>query len=101
MLLSGAATASIRAVSSKTGQLLWQFDTAQEFKTVNGVAAQRRLARLRRPDRRQRHGVHRVGLPGISGRGAGQRAARIRPGVRLDEHADELIRKAQGKSGGR
>ena len=39
MLLSGAGDGVVRAVSSKTGQLLWQFDTAQEFTTVNGVAA--------------------------------------------------------------
>ena len=30
----------IRAASSRTGQLLWPFDAAQEFKTVNGVVAQ-------------------------------------------------------------
>ena len=39
VLLSGAGDGVVRAVSSKTGQLLWQFDTAQEFTTVNGVAA--------------------------------------------------------------
>ncbi len=51
VLLSGAGDGVVRAVSSKTGQLLWQFDTAQEFKTVNGVAGAR-AARSRRADRR-------------------------------------------------
>ena len=29
----------LRAVSSSDGHPLWEFDTAQEFKSVNGVAA--------------------------------------------------------------
>ena len=29
----------IRAASSRTGQLLWEFDSAREFTTANGVAA--------------------------------------------------------------
>src|SRR5215203_1187899 len=37
VLLSGARDGMIRATSSKTGQVLWQFDTAREFTTVNGV----------------------------------------------------------------
>ena len=39
VLLSGARDGMIRATSSRTGQLLWQFDSAQEFTTVNGVPA--------------------------------------------------------------
>lgn len=39
VLLSGARDGMIRAASSRTGQLLWEFDSAQEFKTVNGIPA--------------------------------------------------------------
>ena len=39
VLLSGARDGMIRAASSRTGQLLWEFDSAQEFTTVNGVPA--------------------------------------------------------------
>ena len=38
VLLSGARDGMIRAASSRTGQLLWEFDSAKEFTTVNGSA---------------------------------------------------------------
>ncbi len=39
VVFEGAADGRLVAVSSADGKLLWQFNTAQEFKTVNSVAA--------------------------------------------------------------
>ncbi len=36
-VLSGAVDGYLRAFSSQDGRLLWEFDTAREFATVNGV----------------------------------------------------------------
>jgi hypothetical protein len=36
---SGGMDGILRAVSPGNGQPLWEFDTAQEFETVNGVKA--------------------------------------------------------------
>ena len=38
-VLSGAMDGGVRAYSTKTGKVLWLFDTAREFETVNGVRA--------------------------------------------------------------
>ena len=38
-MFQGAGDGRLFAVSSKDGALLWQFNTAQEFKTVNNVMA--------------------------------------------------------------
>jgi polyvinyl alcohol dehydrogenase (cytochrome) len=39
VLLSGGMDGMVRAVSTGNGQPLWDFDTAREFETVNGVNA--------------------------------------------------------------
>jgi polyvinyl alcohol dehydrogenase (cytochrome) len=39
VLLSGGMDGMLRAVSPGNGQTVWEFDTAREFQTVNGVAA--------------------------------------------------------------
>ena len=39
VIFSGGWDGVLRAYSTEDGHLLWQYDTAQEFKTVNGVAA--------------------------------------------------------------
>lgn len=39
VVFQGAGDGRLFAVSSTDGKLLWQFNTAQEFKTVNGVMA--------------------------------------------------------------
>jgi len=39
VLISGGMDGMLRAVSAGNGQTLWEFDTAKEFQTVNGVAA--------------------------------------------------------------
>jgi polyvinyl alcohol dehydrogenase (cytochrome) len=38
-VLSGAMDGGVRAYSTKTGKVIWTFDTARDFKTVNGVTA--------------------------------------------------------------
>ena len=38
-LFSGAVDGHLRAYSTSTGEVLWDFDTEQEFETVNGDAA--------------------------------------------------------------
>jgi polyvinyl alcohol dehydrogenase (cytochrome) len=39
VLISGGMDGMLRAVSTGNGQTLWEFDTAREFETVNGVHA--------------------------------------------------------------
>ncbi|HEV2701963.1 MAG TPA: PQQ-binding-like beta-propeller repeat protein [Steroidobacteraceae bacterium] len=38
-VLSGAMDGGVRAYSAKTGKVIWLFNTARDFKTVNGVRA--------------------------------------------------------------
>ena len=39
VLFSGAGNGTIYAFSTVDGHVLWKFDTAREFPTVNGVSA--------------------------------------------------------------
>jgi polyvinyl alcohol dehydrogenase (cytochrome) len=39
VIFSGAIDGHMRAFSAETGKILWDFDTAREFSTVNGVKA--------------------------------------------------------------
>jgi polyvinyl alcohol dehydrogenase (cytochrome) len=39
VVLSGSQDGTLRAFSTDTGRLIWDYNTLQEFKTVNGVAA--------------------------------------------------------------
>lgn len=39
VVFSGGADGMLRALSTEDGRLLWQFDTVQQFQTVNGVQA--------------------------------------------------------------
>src|SRR5215469_11065131 len=39
VLMTGGMDGMLRAVSPTDGNIIWEFNTAQEFKTVNGVAA--------------------------------------------------------------
>ena len=95
VLLSGARDGMIRAASSRTGQLLWEFDSAKEFTTVNGVPGARRLRRLGRAGRRQRHGVHRLGVSGLPGGTAGK----CPPCVRADRAARRACRRVEAEAG--
>ena len=101
VLLSGARDGMIRAASSRTGQLLWQFDSAQEFQTANGVSARGGSASSAGPVVANGMVFIGSGYPGFQGGQPGNVLLAFAPAVRLDVHADELIRKAQGKSGGR
>jgi polyvinyl alcohol dehydrogenase (cytochrome) len=38
-VLSGSVDGHVRAYSSRDGKVLWDFDTAKPFETVNGVSA--------------------------------------------------------------
>ncbi len=40
VVFSGGWDGVLRALSASDGKILWQFDMAQEFKTVNGVPAE-------------------------------------------------------------
>jgi polyvinyl alcohol dehydrogenase (cytochrome) len=94
VLLSGAGDGVIRAVSSRTGQLLWQFDTAQEFTTVNGVAA--RGGSLASGGPTVANGMVFIGsgYPGFQGGDPGNVLLAFTPTVRLDVHADELKKRS-------
>ena len=98
VLLSGAGDGVVRAVSSKTGQLLWQFDTAQEFKTVNGVVA--RGGSLASGGPIVANGMVFIGsgYPGFQGGDPGNVLLAFAPAVRLDMHADEM-KKRSSKGG--
>jgi len=39
VVFSGSMDGHLRGYSSEDGKILWDFDTAREFKTVNGVKA--------------------------------------------------------------
>jgi polyvinyl alcohol dehydrogenase (cytochrome) len=96
VLLSGAGDGVVRAVSSKTGQLLWQFDTVQDFTTVNGVAA--RGGSLASGGPMVANGMVFIGsgYPGFQGGDPGNVLLAFAPGVRLDHHADELKKRSGG-----
>ena len=96
VLLSGARDGMIRAASSRTGQLLWQFDSAQEFQTTNGVAARGGSASSAGPIVADGMMFIGSGYPGFQNGQPGNVLLAFAPAVRLDVHADELIRKAQG-----
>ncbi len=94
VLLSGARDGMIRAASSRTGQLLWQFDSAQEFTTVNGVQARGGSAASGGPIVANGMVFIGSGYPGFQGGQPGNVLLAFAPAVRLDVHADELKRKA-------
>ena len=94
VLLSGARDGMIRATSSRTGQLLWQFDSAQEFTTVNGVTARGGSAASGGPVVANGMVFIGSGYPGFQGGQPGNVLLAFAPTVRLDVHADELKQKA-------
>jgi polyvinyl alcohol dehydrogenase (cytochrome) len=101
VLLSGARDGMIRAASSRTGQLLWEFDSAQEFTTVNGVPARGGSAASGGPIVANGMVFVGSGYPGFQGGQPGNVLLAFAPAVRLDVHADELKRKAAGTPDGR
>ena len=95
VLLSGARDGMIRAASSRTGQLLWEFDSAKEFTTVNGVPARGGSAASGGPVVANGMVFIGSGYPGFQGGQPGNVLLAFAPAVRLDVHADELKRKAE------
>jgi polyvinyl alcohol dehydrogenase (cytochrome) len=96
VLLSGARDGMIRAASSRTGQLLWEFDSAKEFTTVNGVAARGGSAASGGPVVANGMVFIGSGYPGFQGGQPGNVLLAFAPSVRLDVHAEELQKKANG-----
>lgn len=78
---------------------LWQFDTAREFQTVNGVAA--RGGSIASGGPIVVNGMLFVGsgYPGFQNGDGGNVLLAFAPGIRLDEHADRL--KALSERGAR
>jgi polyvinyl alcohol dehydrogenase (cytochrome) len=94
-LLSGARDGMIRAVSSRTGQLLWEFDTAKEFMTVNGVPAKGGSLASGGPIVANGMVFIGSGYPGFQGGQPGNVLLAFAPAVRLDVFADERAKHAQ------
>ena len=94
MLLSGARDGMMRAASSRTGQLLWEFDTAREFETVNGVPARGGSLASGGPVVADGMVFVGSGYPGFQGGNPGNVLLAFAPAVRLDVHADDLIERA-------
>jgi polyvinyl alcohol dehydrogenase (cytochrome) len=90
VLLSGARDGMIRATSSRTGQLLWQFDAAKEFQTVNGVPGHGGSMASGGPSVANGMMFIGSGYPGFQGGDGGNVLLAFGPDVRLDVHADEL-----------
>jgi polyvinyl alcohol dehydrogenase (cytochrome) len=97
VLLSGARDGMVRAASSRTGQLLWEFDSAKEFTTVNGITARGGSAASGGPVVANGMVFIGSGYPGFQGGQPGNVLLAFAPTVRLDVHADELKRKAEGR----
>lgn len=96
VLLSGARDGMIRATSSRTGQLLWEFDSRQDITTVNGVPARGGSAASGGPVVANGMVFIGSGYPGFQGGQPGNLLLAFAPTVRLDVHADELKRKSEG-----
>jgi len=97
VLLSGARDGMVRAVSSRTGQLLWEFDTAREFTTVNGVAGKGGSGASGGPVVANGMVFIGSGYPGFQGGQPGNVLLAFAPAVRLDVHADEMKQKGLSK----
>src|SRR4029453_613235 len=71
VVFSGATNGIMRAYSTKDGRVLWEFDTAKPFTTVNGVEA--KGGALNGPGPTVAGGTLFMtsGYAGLSGRGAG------------------------------
>jgi len=95
-LLSGARDGMVRAVSSRTGQLLWEFDTAREFTTVNGVAAKGGSGASGGPIVADGMVFIGSGYPGFQNGQPGNVLLAFAPAVRLDVFAEERKRKPEG-----
>jgi polyvinyl alcohol dehydrogenase (cytochrome) len=98
VLMSGARDGMLRAASSKTGQLLWQFDTARDFTTVNGVPARGGSVASGGPIVANGRVFVGSGYPGFQNGNSGNVLLAFAPALRLDEYADRL-REISGRGG--
>jgi cytochrome c553 len=93
-LLSAARDGMVRAVSSRTGQLLWEFDTAREFTTVNGVPIKGGSGASGGPIVANGMVFIGSGYPGFQNGQPGNVLLAFAPAVRLDAYAEERMKKA-------
>jgi polyvinyl alcohol dehydrogenase (cytochrome) len=75
VFFAGGMDGILRAVSPVDGSSIWEFDTAQEFKTVNGIAAKGGVDRSGWAQHREWNGICRLGIRGLSERRSRQRNA--------------------------
>jgi polyvinyl alcohol dehydrogenase (cytochrome) len=75
--------------------LLWEFDSAKEFTTVNGVPARGGSAASGGPVVANGMVFIGSGYPGFQGGQPGNVLLAFAPTVRLDVHADELKRRSE------
>ena len=78
----GSSTGTVYAYSTADGKALWQFDTAREFETVNGVPAKGGNINAAGPVVAGRHAVRAVRLFRSRRRRARERAPRVRAEVK-------------------
>jgi len=64
-IFSGGWDGILRILSSRDGKVVWSFDMAQEFKTVNGVPAKGGSMGSAGPTNRRRNGLAGAGYPGV------------------------------------
>ncbi len=64
VVFSGAADGHLRAYSTSDGKIIWDYDTAREFKTVNGMPGRGGAIDVAGPGGRRRHAVRRLRLSG-------------------------------------
>jgi hypothetical protein len=62
-VFSGSVDGHIRAFAAEDGHLLWDFDTARDFPTVNGVRARGGSLDGGRACDRRWHALRKFGLP--------------------------------------
>jgi polyvinyl alcohol dehydrogenase (cytochrome) len=95
VLLSAARDGMVRATSSKTGQILWQYDAARSFTTVNGVPGLGGSGASGGPIVANGMVFVGMGYPGFQGGDGGNVLLAFAPALRLDAHADALKRQSE------
>ena len=89
VVFSAGLDGTLRAFSSFDGRPIWQYNTAKDFETVNGVKARGGYWLSRRHDR-ERHGVRHVRYTGFqNGRPGNVLLAFARPQSNTSRHENE------------
>lgn len=95
-VFAGERGGTLRAYSTGDGEVLWEYNTMQEYETVNGVRAKGGVDLWSRPGDRRGYALHGLWIQHHHGR-PGQRAVRLwrrvtsrvsREGVRQDLQRD-------------